>query len=358
MKKMVVPFEVKQITEDADYFIFEGYASTFGNVDLGDDVVVSGAFTETVAELMASKKTGKLPALWQHDCDEPVGSYTDLREDSRGLFVKGRLPKADTFVSGRVVPQMKAESISSMSIGYGVVDYAIESGKRLLKKLKLYEISLVTMPMNPEAVITDMKSAVPFQDLPLASRDLAWNSDAALGRVKEFLDSTDEPSEQYRKAFLWFDEENADEFGAYKLPIADVIDGTLTAVPRGIFAAAAALSGARGGVNIPDSDRAAVIANVERYYKKMDMESPFTQKSGLRVDDLTVLTERDLEKLFKSGVSFTNQTSKRLASALKTFLRDEAKSGNREDSTGAEVVDELKSLLELAKTLTTKFEGK
>lgn len=358
MKKMVVPFEVKQITEDADYFIFEGYASVFHAVDLGNDAVMPGAFTETVAELMGSKKVGKLPALWQHDCDEPVGSYTDLREDSHGLFVKGRLPKADTFVSGRVIPQMKAESVSAMSIGYSTLDYAIEGGVRLLKTLKLWEISLVTMPMNQLALITDFKSAVPYQDLPLAGRDLAWNSDAAIIRVRELLDSVDEPDSEYQKAFLWFDETKEEDFGAYKLPIADVIDGRLTAVPRAIFAAAAAMSGARGGVNIPESDRAAVIANIDRYYKKMDLESPFNQKSSVRLDDLSILTERDLEKLFKSGVSFTNQTSKRLASALKTFLRDEGMSGNREDSTGAAVVDELKSLSELMKTLTSQFEGK
>lgn len=359
MKKMVVPFEVKEITEDADYFIFEGYASTFNNVDLGNDAVVKGAFLETVATLMASNKTGKLPALWQHDCDDPIGSYTELREDNYGLFVKGRLPKADTFVSGRVMPQMKAESVTAMSIGYSVIDYAIEGGVRLLKKLKLWEISLVTTPMNPMAEITGFKSAVAYQDLPLAPRDREWDSAAAIGRVRALLDSADSPSESYRRAFLWFDESNAEDFGAYKLPIADVIDGTLTAVPRAIFAAAAAISGARGGVDIPESDRADVIANINKYYSKMDLESPFNQKASVRLDDLSVLTERDLEKLFKSGVCFTNQTSKRLASALKTFLRDEEMSGNRDDSTGAAVVDELKSLLELAKTLTAqKIEGK
>lgn len=358
MKKMVVPFEVKEITEDADYFIFEGYASTFNHVDLGNDAVVKGAFLETVAQLMGSSKTGKLPALWQHDCDDPIGSYTELREDSYGLFVKGRLPKADTFVSGRVMPQLKAESVTAMSIGYSVIDYAIEGGVRLLKKLKLWEISLVTTPMNPMAEITGFKSAVSFQDLPLASRDREWDAQAALERVKPFLDSKEEPGDAYRRAFLWFDEENEEDFGAYKLPIADVIDGVLTAVPRAIFAAAAALSGARGGVDIPESDRAEVIANVNRYYSKMDLESPFNQKSSVRLDDLSILTERDLEKLFKSGVCFTNQTSKRLASALKTFLRDEEKSGNRDDSKESAVTDELKSLLERMNSLADQFEGK
>lgn len=358
MKKMVVPFEVKEITEDGDYFIFEGYASTFGNVDRGLDVVMPGAFLETIAELMSSAKAGKLPALWQHNSDMPIGSYTEFREDSHGLFVKGRLPKSDTFVSGRVVPQMKVGSISCMSIGYSTLDYIIEAGVRVLKKLKLWEISLVTTPMNPLAEITGFKSAVAFQDLPLASRDREWDADAALSRVKPFLDSTEEPSDAYRKAFLWFDSEDDENFGAYKLPIADVIDGVLTAIPRAIFAAAAALSGARGGVDIPEEDRDAVIANINRYYSKMDLESPFNQKSSVRLDDLSILTERDLEKFFQSGVSFTKSNSKRLASALKPFLRDEGKSEGRDDPSGAAVVDELKSLLELARTLTTKIEEK
>jgi HK97 family phage prohead protease len=358
MKKMVVPFEVKQITEDEDYFVFEGLASTFGNIDRGMDSVQSGAFREDVAELMAGKRVGKLPVLWQHDQAMPIGSYTELTETTQGLYVKGRLPKTDTFVSGRVVPQMKAESVTCMSIGYSTIDYVIEGGVRLLKKLKLWEISLVTTPMNPLAEITGIKSAVPYQDLPLASREREWSADAALARVKPFLDSAEEPAEAYRKAFLWYDADNSEDFGAYKLPIADVIDGTLTAIPRAIFAAAAALSGARGGVDIPEDDRGAVIASIDRYYAKMDLESPFNQKSSFRLDELTILTERDLEKLFKSGVSFTNQTSKRLASALKAFLRDEEKSGNRDDSVGSAVVDELKSLLELAKTLTSNIEGK
>lgn len=358
MKKMVVPFEVKQVADDGDYFIFEGLASTFGNVDRGMDAVQAGAFSATVSELMAGKRVGKLPVLWQHDSSMPIGSYTELRETSEGLFVKGRLPKTDTFVSGRVVPQMKAESVTCMSIGYSTIDYVIEAGVRLLKAVKLWEISLVTIPMNPQAEVFGIKSAVAFQDLPLASRDREWDADAAIARVRPFLDSEEEPSDSYRRAFLWFDSEDEENFGAYKLPIADVIDGTLTAIPRAIFAAAAALSGARGGVDIPEEDRDAVIANINRYYSKMDLESPFNQKSSVRLDDLSILNERDLEKLFKSGVCFTKQTSKRLASALKPFLRDEGKSEGRDDPSGAAVVDELKSLLELARTLTTKIEEK
>lgn len=355
MKKMVVPFEVKAITEDEDYFFFEGYASTFGDIDLGNDEVQRGAFADDVKAKMAVPGEAKLPALWQHEHDEPVGAFSVLQEDRVGLFVKGRMPKADTFVSGRVVPQMRVGSVKAMSIGYTVVEWAMRDGVRLLEKLKLWEISLVTTPMNPKAVITGLKSNAAFHDLPVAPRDQEWDAEAAMARVKSFLESAEEPSESFRKAFLWSDAKNHEDFDGYKLLIADVIDGKLTAVPRAIFSAAAA--SAKGITNIPEDDRDAVVASIDSYYSKMDLESPF-KKSSVRLDDLSILTERDLEKLFKSGVSFSNQTSKRLASALKTFLRDEGKSGNRDDSTGAAVVTELQSLLAFAKTLTSKIEGK
>lgn len=113
------------------------------------------------------------------------------------------------------------------------------------------------------------KAVVDFQDLPLGARDAEWDSDAALGRWREASGSTEEPSDDYRQAFVWYDDEDAENFGAYKLPIADVVDGTLTAMPRGIFAAAMAIEGARGGVDIPDDDMAGVREHLESYYAKM-----------------------------------------------------------------------------------------
>ena len=362
MKRMTVPFEVKGFEDDDEYFYFEGKASTFGNVDRGLDRVERGAFADTVRELMSAKRVGKLPVLWQHDSAMPIGSYIDLREDSEGLIVKGRMPKADTFVTGRVIPQMKAESVTSMSIGYSTIDYASEpGGVRALKKLKLWEISLVTIPMNPEAEVTSMKSNVSFQDLPLAARDCEWDAESAAIRVKEHLESVESPSDSYCKEFLWHDDQAHEDFNSYKFPIADVIDGKLTAIPRAIFAAAAALNCKRGDTGIPDEDREGVIAHINRYYAKMDLESPFREESSFRLDDLTVITERELEKMFKSGVSFTNSTAKRLASALKSFLRDEEKPGNRDDSKQvieSQFADELKALAEYAKTLATRIEGK
>jgi len=122
-----------------------------------------------------------------------------------------------------------------------------------------------------EATMTTVR----FQDLPLADRERSWDRDAAEARVRRWAKAEDEPTARYRKAFLWYDGDKADQFTAYKLPIADVIDGKLKAVPRAVMAAAQVLEGARGGVRLPDKDVAGVRRNVERYYEKMGEEAPF-----------------------------------------------------------------------------------
>jgi HK97 family phage prohead protease len=135
------------------FFKFSGYASTFGNIDRVNDVVVRGAFIESLKEMMPI-------LLWQHEWHEPVGVFLKCQEEEKGLYVEAKMPLDDDFVRGRVVPQMKVGSIKSMSIGYSTENYTYDenSGITYLNKLKLWEVSLVTIPANSQAVITDMKS--------------------------------------------------------------------------------------------------------------------------------------------------------------------------------------------------------
>ncbi|WP_188897649.1 hypothetical protein [Microlunatus endophyticus] len=114
-----------------------------------------------------------------------------------------------------------------------------------------------------------------FQDLALADRDRAWDGDAAEKRVRKWADAQDGPNEAYRNAHVWYDANNKDNFTAYKLLIADVIDGHLRAVPRGVMAAAAIMQGSRGGVDLPSKDIARVKSHLAKYYTKMDDQPPW-----------------------------------------------------------------------------------
>ncbi len=172
MKHIMVPchIELKQM-DDPDFFFFEGYASTFGNLDRTDDIVMQGAFLESLSEM-------KPKLLWQHDTSEPIGIFEKIREDEKGLFVTGKMPKKDSFVSGRVIPQMEIGSINSMSIGFRTIksEFDTETEIRKLIKVKLFEISLVSIPANPEAIITA------FKDI-----DLENNVFQNIGHISKFL---------------------------------------------------------------------------------------------------------------------------------------------------------------------------
>jgi hypothetical protein len=118
--------------------------------------------------------------------------------------------------------------------------------------------------------------AVPsFQDLPLADRDREWDGAAAEKRVRDWAGATDEPNAKYRDAHAWYDSDNPQNFGSYKMLIADVVDGRLKAVPRGVMSAGGILEGARGGVDLPRSDVPRVKSHLAKYYKKMGEEPPW-----------------------------------------------------------------------------------
>jgi hypothetical protein len=118
-------------------------------------------------------------------------------------------------------------------------------------------------------------SVTSFKDLPLAPREREWDAAAAEKRVRAWAHAEDHPNRKFRGAHVWYDRDNQDQFGAYKLPIADVIDGRLKAVPRAIMSAAGVIDGARGGVDIPRSDERRVRSHLKRYYGKMGESPPW-----------------------------------------------------------------------------------
>ena len=137
--------------------MFEGYASVFGNKDLGNDVVEKGAFMRSLRR----KGAKKIKMLYQHDTKEPIGVFDMVKEDEDGLYVKGRLAMG-TQKGREVYELMKMGAIDGLSVGYRVdakgYDYDKRKKYRRLKEVDLMEISAVTFPMNPSARIQAVKS--------------------------------------------------------------------------------------------------------------------------------------------------------------------------------------------------------
>lgn len=126
-----------------------GYASLFGRRDKGGDTVQKGAYAASLARLAAKGERVKM--LWQHDPGQPIGVWDVLREDARGLYVEGRI-LTDLQQGREVMALIEAGAIDGLSIGYRTVKATPDgAGGRLLTELDLWEVSLVTFPMLPEA---------------------------------------------------------------------------------------------------------------------------------------------------------------------------------------------------------------
>lgn len=150
----------------ADGTKIEGYASLFGTSDRGGDVVHKGAYAASLEALKRSGRSVKM--LWQHDPAQPIGIWDEVREDARGLWVKGRL-LTDVVKGREAAALIEAGAIDGLSIGYRTVRATKgEKGERLLQELDLWEVSLVTFPMLPSARVA-AKEETPTDDL----RDLA-----------------------------------------------------------------------------------------------------------------------------------------------------------------------------------------
>lgn len=342
------PFELKQVDENG---IFEGYAAVFGNVDSWGDILEQGAFTKTL-----SKRANRIKICYQHNPMQPIGVPLELREDTKGLYIKGKI--SQTTLGKDVLQLMRDGVITELSIGYNTIKYEMDGPYRRLKEVELWEISPVTWAANELALITSVKTATSFADLPLADEGTKWDAGAARSRVAKWASSDGSGDKdtidwkKFGKAFFWYDSNDQENFGSYKLPFADVINSKLVAVPAGIYAAAAAIQGARGGVDIPDSDIAAVKSHIEKYYKKMGKEPPWNKK----FDDMTELVtymsiySEQIANEFKVGKVISKANLEKLKAALAALQEVIALAEEVSD-------DEAKALLDNINALKSIFKG-
>lgn len=159
MERKVFPFECKV---DMDKNTFEGYFSIKGNVDDGQDRVMSGAFTKTFQE---NKK--RIKGLYMHDFYKPFSKPVELFEDSKGAFVKGTISLCSW---GQDIKILMADGVvDEMSFGYDAIkyDFTNENNTKIrnLRELKVWEYSPVTFGMNSQTSINSVKSIDRFEEL-------------------------------------------------------------------------------------------------------------------------------------------------------------------------------------------------
>ena len=172
-------FELKFLAETG---VFEGYASVFNVVDQVNDKIAPGAFRESLA---VCHKAGRLPPLlWQHEALEPIGAWREMYEDNHGLYIKGDLFINDIPLAKEAYKLLKENVVTGLSIGYRAQESHFEqkSGVRVLTKLDLLEVSLVTFPANDQARVIGVKRLFSAGAVPSAREFEAFLRDAGLSR--------------------------------------------------------------------------------------------------------------------------------------------------------------------------------
>jgi HK97 family phage prohead protease len=322
---LTIPLTLKAL-DDRE---FEGYGSIFGNEDLGGDIVLPGAFAKSLAQ---HKSAGTLPQMfWMHDMSMVPGKWLEMHEDDKGLYVKGLLAK--TQLGSETRELMKMQAVRGLSIGYQTADATFDKeGRRLLKELVLYEVSPVSLAMNPLAQVThakcqlsaagefvptsrqmeemlrkmncsrsvsrtliakiyapeakqaDTKSESEWEvasvlDLPVV-RDSTWDADAVATSLLDHAGiGTDTPDAKFAKGcFLFTDSANDTEREAYKEPFARLVNGKLHVSSRGLAAAAQRIDSIEGPT---DEQKDEARALVHLYEKKLNSgKSNAPQRSG------------------------------------------------------------------------------
>lgn len=162
-------FDFKMDDDGKSEGTFSGFAST-SDLDRGGDIIVKGAFARTLKE-----RASKVKVLWQHDMSKPIGRPTLLEERDGGLYIEGKI--SDIPLGREAMELLKDGVVDSMSIGYTVTESSYnDRGVRVIEDLDLYEVSLVTFPMNEKARITGVKEDnLNVRDIEKTLRDAGYS---------------------------------------------------------------------------------------------------------------------------------------------------------------------------------------
>lgn len=192
LQRKFIKFDLKAVSEDG---VFSGIASTYGNTDRGGDLILKGAFAKTLAEGGPTR-----PLLWQHDPDSPIG-LCELKDSDAGLLVDRGTILRQLEDGTKAYETMKAGIVKGLSIGYEAMQWEYQQPSspdawpiRILKEVKLWEVSVVTFPMNEAATVTSVKSVDGplmryFADEILAGRDLPEAHLRFLGECKSQIEA-------------------------------------------------------------------------------------------------------------------------------------------------------------------------
>jgi hypothetical protein len=245
---------------------------------------------------------------WMHQ--DLIGHALKVDMQKTRIKVTDKLAPT-ALVLSTVWPLAQNGSLKAFSIGFNPLKWEDQGEVRTWTEWALLEHSLVDVPANPKAqadAVKQMARVKGYDCGPVLTKgptavkhpaaedtELPWSAAQAEKRVRAWAGAEEAPNAQYASCFLWHYSEAAEDFGAYKLLVCDIIGGEPQVLWRAVAACMAALRGGRGGVDLPAGDQAAVLGYVEDLYSKFGKEPPEKLaeaqdwKDGLRAGEQQVV---------------------------------------------------------------------
>lgn len=203
-KSFDLKFELKEdMAEDDNFYYLKGYGAT-SDLDLGNDIITPEALQKAI-------EARKPKFCYQHNIKQVLGVFTTLKKDTNGLYFEAKMPKSVS-ICNEVAEFIKIGALDSMSIGYWVIDRDWKEGVRVIKELEIYEISVVTIPMNPNAVITGIKTLEELSTIGeiedfLKEKGLSGNERKTIISKIKSINETDDDNDSESKEVNLSDEE-------------------------------------------------------------------------------------------------------------------------------------------------------
>lgn len=316
-------------SKDIPLGIIKGYLATW-DIDRGRDRFEQGAFSKSI---MRHRKNNR-PIRMKGFHENIIGGFPieNVYEDDKGLWVEGEI-NLEVKEGLEIFALIRQGILTDMSIGYSIKDSEIVNGIRVIREAEIWEGSVVDEPMNPQAVISEVKSVNDRSKLPkqFADRTFRWDSMAAEKRITGNEDG----------AFLY---ENGE--GEYKLQIADIVDGSIKIIPRAVFAARAILSGAKGGIKAPEKEMQKLKDVINTLYNEMALEEPFADG---KAKAFTIIELKNMQRSILFDVIRHQELSKNAAEQIVNAIDNGERLSDADEKQISDALEELKSTIKGAK---------
>lgn len=243
---------------------------------------------------MQKRMSTMLAQLYVTKTGKSLAEITKMMDETTFLF--GQEAVDAGFADFIIETNQAKNKVAAIATAKELFAKGLEARKEEALSVAMLERSLVACASGCNVTA----GATTFKDYPMV--DETWDSSAAVQRVRTFMGIEDAPTASYKNAFFWYDSEAPENFGSYKLPFLDVVDGKLVANKKAVDSANGAMSGARGGVKIPEKDRSKVQSHIDKYIKKWDDTQTTSGASPTVITDNKSKTNQGAEMAAKDSL--------------------------------------------------------